>query len=66
MAFIEKWEMVRGNTNLPIFVSAKITRSSIEPIMAINPDGIIIGSAIVDAKNPAEEAQFFYELCKRQ
>jgi len=61
--FLEKWDMIRGNTTLPIFVTANISRENIDSIIKIRPDGIIIGSAITNASNPAQEAQFFYELC---
>lgn len=65
LILLDKWEMVRGNTNLPIFVSAKITRNTIFNILSINPDGIIIGKSITDAENPTQEAEFFYNLCNR-
>jgi len=61
--FIEKWDMVRGNTDLPIFVSGKIKRENFDQILEIKPDGIIIGKSITHADNPIEEAKFYYELC---
>ena len=64
LLFLDKWEMVKGNTNLPIFVSAKITRETINSIIQFKPDGIIIGKSIVQAANPLEEAKFFYDICK--
>ncbi len=64
-ALLDKWDMVRGNTTLPIYVSAKITRDTIDKILSLHPDGIIVGRAITQANNPIEEAKFFYELCKR-
>ncbi len=64
LAFLDKWEVVRSNTNLPIYVSAHINRKNIQDILKVKPDGIIVGSAIVEAANPKEEAQFFAELCK--
>ena len=63
LVFLDKWEMIRGNTNLPIFISTRIGRDNIEDILKVNPDGIILGRTITDAENPKEEAQFFYELC---
>ena len=63
LILLDKWEMVRGNSNLPIFVSAKITRSTVTTITAIKPDGIIIGKSIIDAEFPAEEAAFYRSLC---
>jgi 3-keto-L-gulonate-6-phosphate decarboxylase len=63
LVFLEKWNLVRGNTNLPIFISGKITRSVIDQILTLKPDGIIIGKPITDAENPAEEAQFYFTKC---
>ena len=62
-ALLDKWDMVRGNTKLPIFISAKISRETIHDIMQLNPDGIIIGETITEAHDPALEAAFFYNLC---
>lgn len=62
LVFLEQWDTVRGNTKLPIFVSAHINRENIDQIIGINPDGIIIGRAITEADDPAGEAQFFYSL----
>jgi 3-keto-L-gulonate-6-phosphate decarboxylase len=61
--FLEKWDMVKGNTQLPIFVSARIMRDVLAPIMRLNPYGIIVGKAITDSADPAEEAKFFYTAC---
>jgi 3-hexulose-6-phosphate synthase len=61
LKFLDTWDMVRGNSNLPIYVSGKITRDIIDKIKAIKPDGLIIGKAITQADDPAAEAQFFKE-----
>jgi 3-hexulose-6-phosphate synthase len=63
---IDNWEMVRGNTQLPIFIAGKINRDTIEQFMVLQPAGLIIGKAIVEADNPEKEAQFFYELCGKE
>jgi 3-keto-L-gulonate-6-phosphate decarboxylase len=57
--------MLKGNTNLPIFISSKIGRENIDQMMALNPDGIVIGKAITEHADPLSEAQFFYDLCKK-
>src|SRR5690606_21136698 len=54
LLFLDKWDIVRGNTNLPIFVSGKISRDIIDEILSIKPNGIIIGKSITEAANPAE------------
>lgn len=63
LLFLDKWDMVKGNTQLPIFISARINRDTIEKILELKPDGIVIGKAITGAQDPEEEAKFFYEAC---
>lgn len=65
LVFLDKWEMVRENTKLPIFISTRIGRDNIEDILRVKPDGIILGRTITDAPDPKEEAKFFYELIKQ-
>ncbi len=64
LVFLDKWEMIRGNTDLPIFISTRIKRDTIEDILKVKPDGIILGSTITEAEDPKQEAKFFYDLCK--
>ena len=61
LLFLDQWDMVRGNTSLPIYVSGHITKNIIDDILAIKPDGIIIGKEITESDNPAEAAKFFYD-----
>ncbi len=63
--FMEQWEFVRGNTDLPIYISAKISRESIDPILALRPDGIIVGKSIEQSNDSIAEALFFQELCRK-
>lgn len=56
---LEQWQNIRENTKLPIFIAGKIDRASITNILKLKPQGIVIGSSITLAKNPAEEAEFF-------
>lgn len=60
--FLDKWDMVRGNTTLPVYISAKITNETIHTIAALNPHGIIIGETITNGQNPAEQASFFKHI----
>lgn len=60
--FLDKWDMIKGNTNLPIAVSAKINRDSIDKVISLKPDIIVIGSAITDHQNSAEEAEYFSRI----
>jgi len=63
--FMDRWDMVKGNTDLPIYIATDITRDNIERIIEFQPDGIIISDAIINADNPAQEAKFFKDLCHK-
>ena len=65
LAFLDQWDLVRGNTNLPVFVAAKIDQKNVQQIIALKPDGIVVGKAITEAENPVQEAKYFYNLCKK-
>ncbi len=58
----DEWDLVRGNTDLPVYLSAKINRETISSILELNPDGLAIGKAITMATNPIDEAEFFRQL----
>lgn len=61
-SLIEEWDMVKGNADLPIYISGKINRENIQNILHLGPNGIIIGKAISQAQDPVTEAQFFRTL----
>ena len=63
LTFRDKWEMIKGNSSLPIFISAQINRENIDKIIEFQPAGIVIGKAICEADNPKAEASFFAEKC---
>lgn len=65
LVFLDNWTMVRGNTDLPIFVSSRITKETLAQVIALKPDGIVVGKAICDSEDPAATAQFFYDACKK-
>ena len=54
--------MIKGNTDLPIFVSAKINRQNVEDVIKVKPDGLVIGTSVVDADDPAEEIKFYKKI----
>jgi len=62
---IEEWDDLRGNSKLPIYVRANINRDNIDFILSLKPDAIIIGKAITQAKNPAQEAEFFFNAVQK-
>ena len=65
LLFLDDWELIHGNTNLPIFISAKIKKENVDHIIALKPGGIVIGTSIITAENPANEAEYFYNLVKK-
>lgn len=62
LALMDDWDMVKGNTDLPIYISAKISRDTIQSVIDLNPHGISIGKAITQAEDPATEAEYFKQL----
>lgn len=59
------WQEIKENTDLPIFIKGRITKEIIqEEILPLKPDGIIVGSAIIDAGDPARAAQEIKALLK--
>lgn len=62
LTFLDRWDMVRQNTQLPVFVSATIDHDNIHEIIAIKPSGIVISKSITHADNPKAEAQFYRNL----
>lgn len=57
-----EWRNVRDNTDLPIFISGKIDEANFDQIIGLKPQGVIVGSAITRASNPAKMAQYFKSL----
>lgn len=62
--FTDQWYMIKGNTKLPIFMSSNITRETVGTVLGLEPAGVIIGSAIVNAQDPEKEMAYFSELVK--
>lgn len=59
---IEEWDMIKGNADLPIYISAKITPENIYKVTQLSPYGILIGKAITQAEDPIQAAKFFRQL----
>ncbi|MFH1644039.1 MAG: orotidine 5'-phosphate decarboxylase / HUMPS family protein [bacterium] len=62
---LDEWETIRGNTDLPIFLAGGISRKNIDKVLELKPEGIIIGTSITQANNPAKEAEYFRSLIKK-
>ncbi len=57
---MEEWDDLRGNSNLPIYITSNIDRNNINFIISLQPDVIVIGKTITMVANPAEEAEFYF------
>jgi len=58
------WQRVRDNTDLPLYIEGKINKEILQQITPLKPTTVIIGSAITNAKDPAQEANRFRSLIK--
>jgi len=63
LVLIDKWDLVRGNTNVPVFAAGRVNRTTINEFIALKPQGLVVGKSITDAQDPVTEAQFFHRLC---
>jgi 3-keto-L-gulonate-6-phosphate decarboxylase len=66
MLFLDHWEMVKGNTQLPILINGNVTRENIDQLLPVGASTIIVGSSITKAPNPEEEAIYFASIIKQQ
>jgi 3-hexulose-6-phosphate synthase len=63
LEYIENWELVRGNTKLPLFISAQTTvKGGIEALINLKPQGIIIGAPITQTTSPGQKAAYYRTL----
>ncbi len=51
------WQVIRGNSDLPIFIEGKIDEENIHQLVKLKPSFIVVGSAITNASDPARTAQ---------
>lgn len=65
LIFLDKWQMIKENASLPIFISAHINRTNFEQIVDLKPYGVIVGKSITKAENPALEAEYYYRITSR-
>lgn len=63
MPLMEQWEMVKGNTTLPIYMAAY--QDTFQEIIKANPSGIVFGSIIFKDVNPVQKAAELYSLINK-
>lgn len=62
LMFLDRWDMVKGNTQLPVFISTSLSRETVSEILSINPAGIVVGQAITQSQDPSQEAAYFASI----
>ncbi len=65
LSFLEKWDMIKGNTDLPIYISGNIKEDTFDEIANLKPHGIIVSGTVTKADNPAAYAQQLFERCEK-
>lgn len=56
---LDRWDSVRGNTKLPIFISGRITEEQAKEIYKLKPSGIFVSEAITKSTDPIGTANRF-------
>lgn len=59
---MEEWDDLKGNTNLPIYITSNIDRNNINFILRLLPDVIVIGKTITQTADPVQEAEFYFNI----
>lgn len=58
----ERWELIRDNTELPVFITTGISKQNIHEVLRLKPDAIFVGGAVTESADPTTEAAYFYRL----
>ena len=66
LTFSDRWQMVKGNTNLPVYISAHTSRQNITEVLGFEPSGVIVGSSVINAEDPEKEAIYFADLIRNK
>lgn len=62
----EQWDMVKGNTPVPVFIAFHGPKEVIvQDLQTIKPFGIVLGSIVTQAEKPQEIAAFFDEIAHK-
>lgn len=59
----DQWDIVKGNTKLPVFIAAPITRDSLKIILSFKPDGIIISKSS-EKEMSVEDIRHFSQMIR--
>jgi 3-hexulose-6-phosphate synthase len=63
--FADRWEIVKGNTQLPVFITGNITRENVTELLSLGAAGLIVSRAITHATDPDQEAAYLESIMCR-
>jgi 3-hexulose-6-phosphate synthase len=62
MISLEQWDIVKGNTKLPVFIAAHITRDNVHTVLELKPGGIVI--SVGEKETDFDDILFLSKLMK--
>lgn len=60
----ERWDLIKNNTKLPVFMATGVSKANIDAVLRLRPDGIFVGGAVTESPDPATEAAYFYRISR--
>lgn len=60
----DQWDMIQGNTRLPIFIAAHVTRENLHDILQLKPGGIIMSKSS-EKELPVEDVLYVSQMIKQ-
>ncbi|MBA2306762.1 orotidine 5'-phosphate decarboxylase [Candidatus Dependentiae bacterium] len=64
VTFTDRWEMVKGNTQLPIFIGGALTISTVTETLSLEAAGVVINSTAISQENAHADINTLAELIK--
>lgn len=62
LTFLDRWEMVKGNTQLPVYLSAPIINDNVDELIVLNPTGLVVGRTITNSQDPLAQIKKIHDL----
>jgi 3-keto-L-gulonate-6-phosphate decarboxylase len=51
LSFLERWDMIRGNTKIPLYIAAPHGAAQINTVIELNPDGVVLSSVAAQQRS---------------